>query len=525
MSEAKLMQVHGRIIKAFLAAAILSAAANAAPLFAQDSFPMPPETPAPAAAPGLTVTTDVHLKYTAGDYGLYAPGDYGAGFERSGLSGGFAAGADLVTGGTEIVGKLSADDDGKYGAALADIPGGNTYGFYFLLDEGGIRQKLGPLSLEVGRFRFQDEVNTPYSLFVNSTGISSTTAAFAVDTGIFYYKSRWIGLTYDSAVTSLGWGTQSWPDRGANIRSYGLRLGEMRMGFQDEAVYSGRYFDYEYFLDPLPAYFLQYLRGTGGVPWDTGYNDNCNMGLFWTWDRPGSFSLLAQVFLDDFNLHFIFPSWPNQPIRAAATIGGRLETKLGSFGLYAAMATKYTFEPSNGGSANDAYGCSYYPDTQYTSYWQDAGTDVTAPISIEDNEIGYKYGENNLALQVDWKGSLAGLNTGFALEFRLAGANAPTDPGQGLGYMPMTGVEWLNDAVLEKRIMGYVQASKDLGNWTLYAKAGAGVAFDALNLTSVAGAPDAYGTGSAIFIPVAGNTQYIGMLTIGATWHYHTAIK
>jgi hypothetical protein len=501
---------------------------------------MPPADAAPAAGPGLTVTTDIHLKYAAGNYGLYAPGDYGAGFERSGLSGGFAAGADLVMGATEILGSLSAADDGHYGAALADMPGQNTLGFYFLLDEGGIRQKLGPLSLEVGRFTFQDEVNTPYSLFVNSTGISSTTAAFTFDTGTFYYTSRWIGLDYDSAVSSPGWNinTPGWnqngfPDRGANIRSYGLRLGEMRMGYQDEAVYSGRYFDYEYFLDPLPAYFLQYVRGTGGVPWDTGYNDNCNMGLFWTWDRPGSFSLLAQVFLDDFNLHFIFPSWPDQPWRIAGTIGGRLETKAGSFGLYAAMATKYTFEPSNGGAATNAYGCSYYPDTQYTTWWQDAHEDVTAPISIEDNEIGYKYGENNLAVQVDWKGSLWGLNLGSALEFRLAGANAPSDPGQGLGYMPWVGAQWLDDPVLEKRFMLFFSAAKQLGNWVLYAKAGAGVAFDALVLTSVTepGNPDeppyptSFGTSTAVFIPVAGNTQYILSLTLGATWHYHTAIK
>lgn len=240
--------------------------------------------------------------------GEYRAGDYGSEFVPSGASVNGFFSVNLENNGFSAVADLAASNDGKYGAALADIPGGNLYGFYLLMREGGVRYASGPLSAELGRFRSYDEVEGPYSLFLNSTGISSTTMSLTYDDGFFFYKSRWLGLNHDSASElTKAYAEKTFPERGATIKSTGFKIGEMRFGFQDAMVYAGRWFDYEYFLSPLPMYFGQYCRGTGGAPWATDYDDNTIMGFFWDWKRPGDFSAYAQFLLDDFGLGEIDP--------------------------------------------------------------------------------------------------------------------------------------------------------------------------------------------------------------------------
>jgi hypothetical protein len=475
------------------------------------------------AAQAFPAAEQPALYLLMGAGGTCRTGDYGAEFYSDAfIDRGVAASAffsvNVENKGFSAVADLAASNDGKYGAALADIPGGNLYGFYLLMREGGLRYASGPLAVELGRFRTYDEVEGPYSLFLNSGGISSTTMSLSYDDGFFFYKSRWLGLNHDSAAgLSDAYSSGTFPERGATIKSTGLKIGEMRFGFQDAMVYAGRWFDYEYFLSPLPMYFTQYCRGTGGAPWATDYDDNTIMGFFWDWKRPGDFSAYAQFLLDDFGLGAILPSWPDNPWQIAASLGGRKETALGSFGAYAAMATKYTFEPSNASKDSDAYGYSYYPETRFSSYWQDAGTPMSSEISVEENEIGYKYGENNLALQADWKGKAAGLELGAALEFRLSGSNSPANPGQDDAAVPSNGTKWLDDAVLEKRFMFSFAAAKRLGAWRLYGTIDTGVAFDALRLDGET-AEKTSANDIAIYRPVAGNTQGLFSLSLGATY-------
>jgi hypothetical protein len=487
--------------------AILLAALVAPALAAQEA----------SAAAGASEAPSLYL--IMGAEGYYRAGSYGEEFVDRGAAVGVFGSVNIQNKGFSAVAELDASNDGKYGAALADMPGASLYGFYLLMREGGVRYTTGPLSVELGRFRTYDEVETPYSLFINSTGISSTTMRIAYDDGFFFYKSRWIGLNHDSAsgLTTAyeSYGLDTYPERGANVKVTGLRLGEMRVGLQDSTVYAGRWFDYEYFLSPMPMYFTQYCRGTGGVPWTTSYDDNDNIGLFWDWNRPGDFYLEAQVFIDDCGLGAILPDWPDNPWQIAASAGGRKETSLGSFGFYAAMATKYTFEPSNSETSTDAYGYSYYPETRFTSYWQGVGS-VTSDIAIEDNEIGYKYGENNLALQADWKGTAFGLDLGAALEFRLSGSNSPANPGHEDTDIESTGTKWLDDSVLEKRFMLSLGAAKRIGAWRIYGTIDAGVAFDALELED--GESDTGVNSIGIYKPVAGNTKGLFSLSIGATY-------
>jgi hypothetical protein len=461
---------------------------------------------------GLRMRIDGALSYTVGNYGEAVT--------MRGFAPAVSSSLSLATGGSHILATLIAASDGKYGAALADIPGGNAMGFYVLLGEGGLRQDLGPLHLELGRFTFHDEVGGPYTLFVNATGISSTTMSILYDDGTFYYSSRWVGLNHDSnsgptATLSEAWGT-SFPERGAVIKTYGMRHGEMRFGFQDSTVYAGRWFDYEYFLSPLPLYFSQYVRATGGVPWVTNYDDNEIMGCFWTWERPGSFSIHAQFLLDDFGLGEIIPGWPKNPWQMAASMGGRLETEAGSFGIYSAMATKYTFEPSNATKATDAYGYSYYPETRFSSYWQDTGTTVTKAIAVEDNAIGYKYGENNLAIQTDWMAARWGLDLGAALEFRLSGSNSPANPGHDDPSIESNGTRWLDDPVLEKRFLVTAGVAKHVGIWRLYATIVGGLAFDALELRPSTITDPSTANNIYIYSPLPGNTKSLFSISLGA---------
>jgi hypothetical protein len=412
----------------------------------------------------------------------------------------------------DVVVRFSANGDGKYGPELADIPGGNFSKFYVVMEEGRVGSRLGPVRLEGGRLKSSDAVDSPYSLFVNSGGIPANGLELAYDDGFFSYESRYIELNSGSTAHTDAYPDPGpgFPDRGAVVKTIAVRTGELRIGYQDVSVFLGRSFDAEYFLSPMPQYFTQYVKSTGGRPWEAGYDDNTIMGAFVEWRREGSFYLFAQALLDDFGLHFLFPSMNDNPWQAALSLGGRTETGMGSFGLYAAMATQYCFSPSQ-----DAYpyGYSYYPETRFDIDRQAAGFQP-AVLAIEDNEIGYKYGENNLAIQADWRGEASGFDLGFSLEFRLAGMNSPANPWGDIVNQP-AGTRWLNDDVLEKRMLAGFSASRRIGNWRLYADLTAGVAFDAL---AIRASKDAYMVW--LFEPVTGNTVPIFKLFAGAAYEW-----
>jgi len=114
--------------------------------------------------------------------------------------------------------------------------------------------------------------------------------------------------------------------------------------------------------------------------------------------KEGAYKLSAQAFIDDLGMMGLF-GWTNNPWQVALTLGGELVRPSGTWALNIAGATKYTFAPS---TSDMPYSYTYYPDTRFDYDWQ---TDDFQPknLSIEDNMIGYKYGENNLALELSWK--------------------------------------------------------------------------------------------------------------------------
>jgi len=433
---------------------------------------------------------------------------------------------------------LSFNSDGRYGADIAYMRNSGTFfGNYFLLEKGYTALHLKPVELSLGRQVNKEVFVSPYSLFLNSKGLAAPSAIVSFDSEHFYYESRWIELNSQSNFGSSDHTPMAWryaegktdgsgtgfPDRGANLKTFLFKWGTMRFGLQEAGVYTKKTFDPEYFLNPVPEYFIQYYKGTAGRPWTTNGNENYLMGLFWDWREPG-FSLGFQFLDDDFNLNFLSNEmFPNNPWKAAWTLGGTLESDWGRWGLYHAGALKYTFEPisaSAGAESESAYGYSYYPDVEY---WTPGGFRAMA---IEDNAIGYLHGENNAALMLTWSRPWnSAFSTSAELEFLLAGANSPANPWQeGTGNQSDLGTHWLDDPVLQKSIVWNARAAYRWGDWDFTAALKVGYLWNALKLVApnyVAGLSslDAY---AKIYRPSSEN-QTVAALILGATWHWDLA--
>ncbi|MDR1307796.1 MAG: hypothetical protein LBK74_09515 [Treponema sp.] len=452
-----------------------------------------------------------------------------AGFER-----GFWMGLGLkfnYTGGPfTVTADLVFKNDQKYAPAAVMLPSGSLGGFYFLLNEGGVTYSKDFFYLRGGRFKNYDEVDSPYSLFLNSSGISANTLKLRLESDHFIYQTQWIELNRDSGVSSPGWNeyrrrtdhlnpstgynaadpsTQSdttnlsgygFPDRGVNYKIYGIKINDWRAGFLDAAVYTGRPFDLEYFLNPIPQYFIQYFKATPGRPWATESNENNLLGLFWDINKE-SWDAYAQVLVDDFSLgflRFLYDGFSRNPWKAAWALGGRINTSLGRFGFHHGGALKYTFEPigvnGDGKYANDpaatAYGYTYYPETRYFD------GDETVNLLIQDTMVGYKHGENNLAFQVDYRNRFFGFLVTTELELVLAGNNSPANPWHDYDERSSMyddgryGSQLFNDGQIETTLEFRVNVSRRFGPVSAYAAMALGGRFNKLEL--VPADPDPY---------------------------------
>jgi hypothetical protein len=439
-------------------------------------------------------------------------------------------------------------NDGKYDAELAGTPSGKFFGNYILMQEGGAQLRYDGITFKAGRFRHYDEVDSPYSLFVNSLGHSANMMELRFENSNFLYQSRWVELNARSSFQSGGTepALQSWhtimkngdntangasysgfPDRGANIKTYALKFGNMRVGYQDAAVYSGlpgsgRNFDFEYFLNPIPQYFIQYVKGTGGRPWTTGEDDNNMFGLFWDWRNDEGAYFYAQGLLDDFSVAFIFPQTFDYPYKAGLAGGGRMSTRLGSVGLHAALSPMYSFAPITmldgsgdyaGNQWRSSYGYTYYPETRY---WLET-TGEAKSISIEDNMVGFLHGENTVVMMAEWSDSLAGMELLANLEWRLAGSSSPANPWHdGVGHP--AGTRLLDEDHIETRVLAKMNATKSYGPLRLYSSLNLGYVWNERKLRAPVGvAPQFSAVDRNVWIwePVAKANRLLFALSMG----------
>jgi hypothetical protein len=424
---------------------------------------------------------------------------------------------DYQVAGFTLIADLVAKNDQKYAPARAMVQAVNFGGYYFFMNQGGLSYQNGNFYVEGGRLRLFDVVDSPYALFLSSLGNSANTFSLKYENPRFIYQTRWSEVNARNSVSSPAWneyqrrtdpktssGTEEndtdglttfgFPDRGLNYKIYALKVQDWRVGFLDAAIYTGRSFDFEYFLNPIPQYFIQYVKGTPGRPWATASNENNLIGLFWdiNHDKTSNkvWSAYAQVLVDDFAV----PGVSQNPWKAAWALGGTWQTRIGRFGFHTGGALKYTFEPigtmEDGPYAYDAaataYGYTWYPETRY---FDDESGGETVSILIQDNMIGYKYGENNIAFQVDYQNRFHKFLVNAELEFVLSGNNSPANPWQDYGSRSSyyndgkKGSKLFDDGKLEKYLESRINVSYRLGNWQFFSALALGGKFGKLTLS------------------------------------------
>jgi len=373
---------------------------------------------------------------------------------------------------------------------------------YPFINEGGIgvhfgeREDAGRLELRTGRLAFEDVLDSPYSLFVSPQEYPPMIVELDYAHSYFFYSSRGIVLNYDSRY--------GYPDRGANLKTFGIDLPRgIRFGVQEAAIYTGVPFDPEYFLSPIPQFYTQYANKTGGNPWGQQGNDNYIVGLFGEYSGSRG-QLFAQLLVDD------FATYLDNPKKIAWQLGGRRHSRLGRFGLYHGGSTKYTFQAYGGGGGSDTeYEYTYYPAAYYTL------SGDKRSISPEENAIGYRNGENNLAVLADYAGEALGAELSGAVEYVVTGAQSPNNPwfDEDTWYdIPGPSTKLLDGEVLEHELKASVSGRRSFGPWTLTASAMLGFVW---NQSQRVAATDGNGD---FFEPQSGRHRPLYMLSLGGSY-------
>jgi hypothetical protein len=373
---------------------------------------------------------------------------------------------------------------------------------YPFINEGGVGvhfgdpEEAGRLELRAGRLDFDDVIDSPYSMFVSEAEYPPMIVELTYAHSYFFYTSRGIVLNYNSI--------NGYPDRGANLKTFGIDLGNgIRFGVQEGAVYTELPFDIEYFTSPIPQIYTQYTNKSVTNPWGQMGNDNYLIGLFGEYTGPRN-ELFGQLLVDD------YATYADNPKKIAWQLGGRRHSPFGSFGLYHGGSTKYTFQAYGGSGGSDTeYEYTYFPVTYYTVNGEERS------ITPEENAIGYRNGENNLALLADYAGSAAGVDLGAALEYVVTGAQSPNNPWfdeDTWTDIPGPSTKLLDGEVLEHELTASVSGRRCFGPWTFTASAMGGFVW---NQSQRVAATDG---NSDYFVPQAGRNRLLYALSLGGRY-------
>lgn len=441
--------------------------------------------------------------------------------------GNFSGGFDMASGDLRFLGHLALRSDGYYGGFMSGSSGFGAPAFE--VADGGMIYSGESLAASLGKLEMRDIVDSPYSLFVSGRGNKALGASFAFQGSGFFYTNRWIALNYDlKSEGSLKSGDPqiAWPDRSAVVKSWGLNLGSFRFALQDVVIYTslddlangvkdsrGPLFDLDYFLLPIPSVIVQYIGFSEDGPWaKTKRNDNSISGFMLDWKGEGWYAV-GQILVDDINLNrYLNPSGRQNPDKIAWHLGARHETDIGTFGLYHAGATKYTFEPYGNSTENSMYGYTFYPDSQYEV--------DHSPLALEPeaNYVGYVHGENNLALMGTWRNSYGSVAAAASLEATVSGSKSPVNPWhEYLSWKDGSpGTKLLDEDRLETKIVAAGSASLPHGGFDLGVEIKLGYVWNRLEL---AAAGDAYRLNGLRIYKPSRDSAPIGELVLGARYH------
>ena len=453
-------------------------------------------------------------------------------FTSEPLWGLFSGGIDQKMGDFELSWTILLYNEKEYPAeAIGGLTGASSY----TLQDAGVRYEHNGIRLTLGQFANYDVVNSPYSLFISGTGHQATMAEIYVDHGDFFYLDRWVGLNHSlrqglyytgSSIdtdTSQYAGTDTvanlYRDRGMTFKSYGVKRGPLRVGFEDALVYPGDYFNIDAFVNPGPGWLVQYAASAMGRPWTNNIDMNSMIGFFADY-TTNNYYAYAQVFIDDLVADKIF--YPNKlycaPNKLAGSLGGTVNTRAGTFGLYVAGATRFTFESVG----NKFYSYTYYPGSAVVY------GDELIGIPTEELMVGYVNGENNFSSMVTWQKTLPIAKLSGSLEFKLTGEQSPANPFHDqVGVGPNDWFRWLDDPVLEKKLTVKAQASRSFGNFSVWCNGTAGYVWNRLALVMVTSADSDVGTdgkpkgdadGSEPLWRPSDQSCFFGALTVGFSY-------
>ncbi len=412
---------------------------------------------------------------------------------------------------------LAAYNDGKYTPSETYM-----FGHYFYMNDAYVDFNIDRFSFKAGRAIHRDIVNTPYSVFISSENLPALVMDFTYEGDFFFYETRWIRLNTRSANSYNGTekDSENYAEKGANYKVFGLHFGDLRFGFQDSITYLERAFDAEYFLNPMPEYFVELITTTEGKPWAEKDNTNSLMGFFADITKPKWYAE-SQILIDDINGSFLPGIEINNLWKLAWSLGGYYKFDFGKIGFYHGGALKYTYEATYS-TADDystlPYEYTYYPATEY--YLKD-GTPMT--LNYWENYIGYKYGENSLSFLLNFSNSYFeqtpyAFSLYSALELALNGSKSPANPWH--EYSTWSQIkphaELLDDPYIEKRLTLSVNIEKPINNFTLFFDLALGYVANELVLEDVVGG----GTEAKIFISDPDKDHGIFNLTLGASYKW-----
>ena len=312
------------------------------------------------------------------------------------------------------------------------------------LHEGVMGVNINEFYIAGGYQAALDVVDTPYSLFASSQNIPAPYFEFSYEGDLLFASTRWVGLNELSAL--------DFQDRGMNYRTFGIHFADyFTIGYQEAIIYLAQPFNPLYFFVPVPYQVTQLIYSTAGSPAQTAPGPNTLLGLYASYEDEIHYGFL-QLLIDDTSPLDLFEGYSH---KIAWSVGYRFTSDIGSFGLYHGGATKYTFQNTH---VADLYPYIYYPTTQYET------RDGTKTLWYFDNYIGYKYGENNLAIRLEYDNEffdIWGIQAG--LEYVVSGSKAPTDPWHELDAHPRQ-TFLLDEDILEHTITLDIGSSVTLFN-------------------------------------------------------------
>lgn len=204
----------------------------------------------------------------------------------------------------------------------------------------------------------------------------------------------------------------------------------LTLGFQEAILFIDRNFDPWYAFSLFPYTALQELRHMVGVR--ENINDNAMVGAFIEYSKPG-FRGYFDFLLDDLNGNaFLRPDASPTVNKLAIDIGMEMDINDIRVSIEGAMASAYVFERT---SSNRPY-----------EYSKGEG-DVISDYVIEENMLGYVYGENSASFSAKAEDS-----SGIYLKFENVwlGERTPWSPWHGEEtYQP--GTNFLLNGIVEKR--------------------------------------------------------------------------